>query len=248
MPIKVVKNRKPSTMKAILTILAFSIAMTACVYNEEPSNVNFLNEAKQEHTLTCSMDTAIYGSRTSHNQSIPDEAFAQVSICIQNHMPDLYLEVESIRLCNIHLSATYHFATEAHDYYWETDTLSTLTICTGQIKLAPNEETSFPEAGSITFIPQTTRTWIPVTLPQQSEESYFLLNCKVFNSATIWSDGHGHCAEVAIPLSVNFKSNQHSVIVLTMAPNCPWYNIKESTPQPIFMPIAFNATVEDWID
>ena len=233
-------------MKAIFTILSFSIAMTACVYNEELANINDPNTAKQENSFFYSMDTTINGTKTPDSQSIPNEAFAQVSFRIQNHMPDLYLEVESIRLCNIHLSGTYHFATETQNPYWETDTLSTLSIETGQFELAPDEETSFPQVGSIPFIPQATRPWIPVTIPQHSQGSYLLLNCKVFNSVTIWGDENGNCAKVAIPLSVNFQSNQPSVIIITMAPNCPWYNIEGSSPQPVFAPITFDVTVDDW--
>lgn len=233
-------------MKTIFALLSLSIAMTACVYNEELANANNPDTEKQETTISYSIDTAINGSKAPDNQSIPDDAFAHVSIRIQNHMPDLYLVVDGIRLCNIHLSGTYHFATNAQDSYWETDTLSTLTIETGQLELAPNEETTFPQEGSIPFIPQYTRVWIPNVLPQNSERSYLLLNCKVFNEVTIWSDGNGNCAEVAIPLYVNFQSNRPSTIVLTMAPNCPWYDIEGSSPQPVFVPIIFDVSVDDW--
>lgn len=245
---KIVRNTKRSTMKTFFIILSFSIAMTACVYNEESANIKDLDTAKQENALAYSMDSSINGTKTSDSQSIPDEAFAKVSLCIQNHMPDLYLEVESIRLCNIYLSGTYYLAGEAQDAYWETDTLSTLTIETGLFKLAPNEEISFPQVGGISFIPQTTDSWIPTVLPQYSKGSYLLLNCKVYNTVTIWSDVDGNCAEVAIPLSVNFSSNQSSVIVITMAPDSRWYNIEGTTPQPVFVPITFNVTVDDWIE
>jgi hypothetical protein len=244
--ISIVMNTKLSTMKALFTLLFFSFTMGSCVYDEELANATSPYTDKQETPLSYSMETSIPSSETPNSRSIPYDAFAHVRFRIQNHMPDLHLVVEGIRLCNIHLSGTYHFATETQVHYWETDSLSTLSLETGQLKLAPNDEISFPQEGNISFIPQITKTWIPITLPQDSNECYLLLNCKVFNDITIWSDGQGNCAEVAIPLSINLQSNQPSVIVLTLEPNCPWYNIQGSAPEKILVPIIFNASVDDW--
>ena len=234
-------------MKATLPLLFLGFAMTAWVYNEELAEVNDHYTAKQETTASYSMPTLVKSGETSSSQSIPDDVFAQVSIRIRNEMPDLHLMVEGIRLCNIHLSGTYHFATEEQAPYWETDTTrSTIALETGHLQIAPNEEALFPQEGSIPFIPQTAKAWNPTILPQHSEECYLLLNCKVFNEFTIWGDEKGNCAEAAIPLSVHFQSNQPSVIVLTFAPNCPWFSIQGSTPQSLFVPITFDVSVEDW--
>ena len=234
-------------MKATLPFLSLGIAMTACVYNEELTDVTELYTAKQETTLTYSMPTVIKNREASGRRSIPNEAFAQVSIRIQNQMPDLHLTVEGIRLCNIHLSGTYHFATEEQAPYWETDTTqSTIVLETGHLPIAPNEEAVFPQEGSIPFIPQSAKAWNPVILPQRSVGCYLLLNCKVFNEVTIWGDEKGNCAEAAIPLSIRFKSDEPSVIVLTLAPNCPWYDTQGSSPHPLFVPITFDVSVEDW--
>lgn len=239
---------KKTTMKTIFTLVILCIAMTACVYNEDIANTINPYTEKHETTLSYSMTTSVNGTETPDSRSIPDEEFAQVSIRIQNLMPDLNLIVEGIRLCNIHLSGTYHFATETKNSFWETDTLSTLNIETGHLELAPNDSTSFPTAGSIPFIPQTTKAWYPFALPQHNTGSYILLKCKIFNQVTIWSDGKGNCAEAAIPLSVNFQSNRLNVITLTLEPNCPWYNIKGSSPQPLLVPITFDVTVDDWVE
>ena len=234
-------------MKAILPLLSLCLAMTACVYNEELADVTYLYTAKQETVLPYSMATSMKDSEASSSRSIPSEAFAQVSIRIRNQMPDLCLTVEGIRLCNIHLSGTYHFATEEQAPYWETDTTrSTIALETGHLQIAPNEEALFPQEGSIPFIPQTAKAWNPSILPQHSEGCYLLLNCKVFNEFTIWGDEKGNCAEAAIPISVRFNSNEPSIIVLTLAPNCPWYDIQGTSPQPLFVPITFNVSVEDW--
>lgn len=245
MPFKIVKNKK-TTMKTIFTLVPLCIAMTACVYNEDIANAINPYTEKHETTLSYSMTTSVNGTETPDSRSIPDEEFAQVSIRIQNLMPDLNLIVEGIRLCNIHLSGTYHFATEEQESFWETDSLGTVTIETGQLDLAPNEKISYPFEGSIPFIPQTTKAWHPYALPQHNNGSYILLKCKIFNQVTIWSDGKGNCAEAAIPLSVNFQSNQPNVITLTLEPDCPWYNIKGSTPQPLLVPITFVVSVDDW--
>ena len=230
-------------MKATLPLLSFCIAMTACVYNEELANVTDLYIEKQEIVLPYSMQSTLKDGETSSSRSIPNEAFAQVSIRIQNQIPNLQLTVEGIRLCNIHLSGTYHFA----EKYWETDTTrSILSIETGQLEVRPNEEIRFPQEGSIPFIPQAVRAWNPIILPQQSNGCYLMLKCKVGNEVTIWGDEKGNSAEAAVPLSVHFLSNQPSVIVLTLAPNCSWYDVSRTSPQPLFVPITFDVSVEDW--
>ena len=230
-------------MKATLPLLSFCIAMTACVHNEELANVTDLYIEKQEIALPYSMQSILKGGETDRSRSIPDEAFAHVQFCIRNEMPDLQLTIEGIRLCNVHLAGTYHFT----EKYWENDTTrSVLSIETGQLEVKPNEEIQFPQEGSIAFIPQAVRAWNPIVLPQQSKECYLLLKCKVGNEVTIWSDEKGNSAEAAIPLSVRFRSNEASVIVLTLAPNCPWYDVRRTSPQPLFVPITFDVSVEDW--
>ena len=230
-------------MKTSLTLLSLCLTMTACVYNEELADVAELHSTKQITSLAYSMQHIVKAGETDGSRSIPDEAFAHVQICIKNEMPDLLLTVEGIRLCNIHLSGTYHFA----EKYWETDTTrSTLSIETGQLKVKPNEEIRFPQEGSIRFIPQAAQAWNPIVLPQQSNGCYLMLKCKVGNEVTIWGDEKGNSTEAAIPLSVHFLSNQPSIIVLTLAPNCPWYDVSRTSPQPLFVPITFDVSVEDW--
>ena len=230
-------------MKTNLTLLSLCLTMTACVYNEELADVADLYPTKQITSLAYSMQHTVKAGETDGSRSIPDEAFAHVQICIKNEMPDLLLTVEGIRMCNIHLAGTYHFA----EKYWETDTTrSTLSIETGLLEVKPNEEIRFPSEGSIPFIPQRARAWNPIVLPHQSNGCYLMLKCKVGNEVMIWSDEKGNSAEAAIPLSVHFLSNQPSVIVLTLAPNCPWYDVRGTSPQPLFVPITFDVSVEDW--
>ena len=230
-------------MKTNLTLLSLCLTMTACVYNEELADVAELHSTKQITSLAYSMQHPLKAGETEGSRSIPNEAFAHVQFCIRNEMPDLQLTVEGICLCNIHLSGTYHFA----EKYWETDTTrSTLSIETGQLEVKPNEEIRFPQEGSIPFIPQAVRAWNPIVLPQQSNGCYLMLKCKVGNEVTIWGDEKGNSAEAAIPLSVHFLSNQPSIIVLTLAPNCPWYDVSGTNPQPLFVPITFDVSVEDW--
>ena len=230
-------------MKTNLTLLSLCLTMTACVYNEELADVAEVLPTKQSTSLAYSMLHTVKAGETDGSRSIPDEAFAHVQICIKNEMPDLLLTVEGIRMCIIHLAGTYHFA----EKYWETDTTrSTLSIETGLLEVKPNEEIRFPSEGSIPFIPQRARAWNPIVLPHQSNGCYLMLKCKVGNEVMIWSDEKGNSAEAAIPLSVHFLSNQPSVIVLTLAPNCPWYDVRGTSPQPLFVPITFDVSVEDW--
>ena len=230
-------------MKTSFTLLSFCMAMTACVYNEELADVADLYPTKQSTSLAYSMQHPLKAGETDGSRSIPNEAFAHVQFCIRNEMPDFELTIEGIRLCNIHLAGTYHF----EEKYWETDTTrSSLSIETGEIEVKPNEEIRFPSEESILFIPQRAKAWSPIALPQQSNGCYLLLKCKVGNEVTIWGDEKGNSAEAAIPLSVHFLSNQPSVIVLTLAPNCPWYDVRGTNPQPLFVPITFDVSVEDW--
>ena len=234
-------------MKTALTLMTLGFAMSACVYNEELADIADLYPTKQNTVLPYSMITPNKGEKTSSSRSIPNEAFAQVSILIRNQMPDFHLTVEGIRLCNIHLTGTYHFATEEQAPYWETDaTTGTLALETGHLEIAPNEEASVPQEGSIAFIPQAGKSWNPTILPQQSKGCYLLLDCKVSCEATLWGDEKGNGAEAAIPISVHFLSNQPTVIALTLASNCPWYNVRGTSPQPLFVPITFDVSVEDW--
>ena len=230
-------------MKANLTLLSLCLAMTACVYNEELADVAEVLPTKQSTSLAYSMQHTVKAGETDGSRGIPDEAFAHVQICIKNEMSDLLLTVEGIRLCNIHPSGTYHFA----EKYWETDTTrSVLSIETGQLEVKSQEEIRFPQEGSILFIPQAAKAWNPVILPQHSEGCYLMLKCKVGNEIMIWSDEKGNSAEAAIPLPIHFRSNEASVIVLTLAPNCPWYDVNGTSPQPLFVPITFDVSVEDW--
>lgn len=246
-------------MKATLSLLFLSIVMTACVYNEELTDVTDLYTAKQETSLQYSIPANIKGTETFDRQSIPSDAFAQVKIWIRNKMPDLHLIVEGIKLCNIHLSGTYHFATKERVSYWESDTTkTTLAIETGHLELSPNDETRFPEEGNILFIPQTTKAWNPTYLPQNSSSCYLLVNCKIYNihdttqgyqegkEVMIWGNEKGNSAEVAIPLSIQFLSNQENYINIELSSDCPWYNINDSQPTPILVPITFDGSVEDW--
>ena len=230
-------------MKANLTLLSLCLAMNACVYHEELADIAELHPTKQTISLAYSMQHPLKAGETEGSRSIPNEAFAHVQFCIRNEMPDLQLTIEGIRLCNIHLSGTYHFA----EKYWENDTTrSVLSIETGKLEVKPNEEIRFPQEGNIPFIPQPAKAWNPIVLPQQSNGCYLLLKCKVGNEVTIWGDEKGNSAEAAIPLSVHFLSNQPSIIVLTLAPNCPWYDVSGTNPQPLFVPITFDVSVEDW--
>ena len=230
-------------MKANLTLLSLCLAMNACVYHEELADIAELHPTKQTISLAYSMQHPFKVGETDGSRSIPNEAFAHVQFYIRNEMPDLQLTVEGIRLCNIHLSGTYHFA----EKYWETDTTrNVLSIETGQLEVKPNEEIRFPPEESIPFIPQRAKAWNPTVLPHQSNGCYLMLKCKVGNEVMIWSDKKGNSAEAAIPLSVHFRSNEPSVIVLTLAPNCPWYDVRGTSPQPLFVPITFDVSVEDW--
>ena len=230
-------------MKTNLTLLSLCLAMSACVYHEELADVAELHSTKPTTSLAYSMQHPLKAGETEGSRSIPNEAFAHVQFCIRNEMPDLLLTVEGIRMCNIHLAGTYHFA----ENYWETDTIrSILSIETGKLEVKPNEEIRFPQEGSIRFIPQAAQAWNPIVLPQQSNGCYLMLKCKVGNEIMIWGDKKENSTEAAIPLSVHFRSNEASVIVLTLAPNCPWYDVSGTSPQPLFVPITFDVSVEDW--
>ena len=240
-------------MKKNLILLSLCMAMNSCVIDEELEAVN-------THTPEMQVDSRHYTMNEEvENQDIPEEAFSHVKLNFQNEMSSLHLVVESIQMCNIHLSGTYHFPTDYSIGYWETDTTQTsLTIETGTIELAPHQELLFPQEGTLSFIPQSNRAWNPVILPQNCTQSYLLVNCKIYQihdtekgyqegqEALIWGDEKGNCAKLAIPLSVRFSSNQEHSITVELSTDCTWYNINGSQPVPALVPITFDVSVDDW--
>lgn len=243
-------------MKTNLIILSFCALMNSCVIDEAISETTPISALKTK-ALTYQYNM----NEDTEKQEIPEEAFSHAKLNIRNEMSNLYLIVESIQMCNIHLSGTYHFPTEYSEGYWETDTIKTsLTIETGEIKLAPHQESLFPQDGNLTFIPQSNLAWNPSILPQNSHQSYLLVNCKIYQlhdtekgyqegkETLIWGNEKGNCAELAIPLSVHFLSNQEHSITIELSTDCVWYDISGSQPVPALVPITFDVSVEDWED
>ena len=241
-------------MKKNLLLLSFCVWMNSCVTDEVISETAPISAMK-----TKDLTYQYNANEDLQKQEIPEEAFSHVQLNIRNEMPNLYLIVESIQICNIHLSGTYHFPTEFSKGYWETDTTQTsLTIETGAIELAPHQEFLFPQEGTLSFIPQSNRAWNPIILPQNCTQTYLLVNCKIYNiyntdkgyqegkEALIWGDEKGNCAKLAIPLSVHFLSNQEYSITVELSTDCTWYNINGSQPVPALVPITFDVSVNDW--
>ena len=237
-------------MKTKAILLFIYSAMSACTYNEELSETTMPGTTEEVTDIQCTMPTLFCTEKAYENPQIPNEAFAKVQICIINQMPDLHLEITSIKICNISLKGTYHPPTEYHTGYWETDTAKTsLTIETEPLKVGSKEKVLIPNYGNIFFIPQTIKAWNTSELPHANSQCYLLMNCMIYQPDTkemVWSSANGNCAEVAIPIDIHFQSNTQSLIILKMAPNCPWYDISGTYPYALFVPITFDASVENW--
>lgn len=242
-------------MKKNLILLSICALLSSCVMDEEVLPKVSPTSTFETKALACHYSM----NEDTEKQEIPKEAFSHVKLNIRNEMPNLYLIVESIQMCNIHLSGTYHFPTEYSEGYWKTDTIKTsLTIETGEIELGPHQEYLFPQDGTLTFIPQTNQAWNPSILPQNSHQSYLLVSCKIYQihdtekgyqegyEILIWGDEKGSCTELAIPLSIHFLSNQEHSIAIELSTDCTWYNINGSQPVPALVPITFDVSVEDW--
>lgn len=237
-------------MKPTVILLCAYSTMSACIYNEELSEMTISNTTEEEIEINCTMPNIISSEETYEYPCIPNEAFAKVQICIKNQIPDLHLVVTGIKICNICLTGTYHPVTEHQTDYWETDTTkASLTIETKQLEVGYNEETLIPNRNSISFVPQTTKAWDTSELPDNNDQCYLLMNCKIYQSGTrekVWNAPNDTCTEVAIPLSIHLQNNIKTLIVLNMAPNCPWYEISDTHPHALFTPITFDASVENW--
>lgn len=241
-------------MRTNVVLLLLCSMMSACVYNEELLDVSAPCIVEKNSDIQWMMPAAVSVGEVYDSVGIPDEAFAHVQLCIRNDMPNMHLTVEGISLCNVRFKGTYHPETEEEMAYWEVDTAkASLVIETGCLEIDSNEEVLFPNGESIPFVPQTARAWDVDELPEQGGQCYLLLNCMVHETyswqdeeSILWSDECGGCAEVAIPVAIHFQSNRKSTIVLTMAPNCPWYDVSGTSPQALFVPITFDASVEDW--
>ena len=244
-------------MKKNLILLSICALMSSCVMDEEVLPEVSPTTTFETKALACHYTM----NEETQNQEIPPHAFSHVKLNFRNEMPNLYLIVEKLQMRNIHLSGTYHFPTEYGNGYWETDTTQTsLTIETGEIGLEPHQELLFPQDEPFVFIPQTNRGWNPAILPQNCQQSYLLVNCKIYQlhdtekgyqegkETLIWGDEKGNCAELAIPLSIHFLSNQEHSITIELSNECTWYNINGNQPTPALVPITFDVSVEDWED
>lgn len=242
-------------MKTNLIFLSICVLMSSCVLDEE-----VLSEVTLASTFETKAMVYHYNmSEDADSQDIPEEAFSHVKFNFKNEMYDLHLIVKSIQMCNIRLSGIYHFPTEYCNGYWETDTINTsLTIETGKIKLAPQQEFLFPQDVTLSFIPQTNRGWNPTIPPHNCNQSYLLVSCKIYQlhdtekgyqegqETLIWGDEKGNCADLAIPLSIHLLNNQEHCIAIELSTDCTWYNINGNQPTPALVPITFNVSVEDW--
>lgn len=246
-------------MRTIFT-LTLALLLISCVHNEEPLDLikNNVMTEKQESTYVSS----IFGNGENTGtevENIPQEAFAKVQMNIANKALNLHLQVEGIKLCNVHNSGTYYFPTETQTAYWETDSTTTsLSLNPIAATLSPKEEIRLPQSQELLLIPQSTHAWKPTMHPGHSNNSYMLLACRIYNihnteigyqegkEVMIWGNANGESAEVAIPLKLNLKGGNTHTIDIVLENECAWYDIGSPTPAPILNRIAFNVSVDDW--
>ena len=233
--------------------------MTACVYNDEVYEMCPNGMADDEDSaIECNLSPVIYSDGVYDDLAIPKGALAHVAISIRNAMPDMRLTVEELKIVNVHLSGAYHWGTDERPAYWTVDTVrAALTIAMGHVEVGYGEGVAFPALGHYLFIPQRQRAWPASGVPQGDTRCYMLLKCCVAQMSSsregvveevLWGDGEGGCAELAIPLNVDFKCGEVALIVLTMAADCSWYDVSGESPQPLFVPITFDADVDGWME
>ena len=112
-------------MKTIST-LTLALLLTSCVHNEEPFDLmrNGVMDEKQKSAYVSSI-AGNGNSMGTEVGNIPQEAFARMQVNIANKTLNLHLQVEGIKLCNVHDSGTYYFPTETQTAYWKTDSTTT---------------------------------------------------------------------------------------------------------------------------
>ena len=123
-------------MKRIVFICTCFLLLHSCVLNEEINQVM----------------TEVASRSITATSEIPEEAFANVHVRIHNKMSDLYLKVQSIELCNIHQSATFHFPTDYQESRWTLQESQTdFPVHNDSLEIAPMDSVSFTQESGIPF-------------------------------------------------------------------------------------------------
>ena len=221
-------------MKRIVLICTCFLLLHSCVLNEE------INQVMPE---VASRSITIHQLSHAETSEIPEEAFANVHVRIHNKMSDLHLKVQSIELCNIHQSATFHFPTDYQESRWTLQESQTdFPIHNDSLEIAPMDAVSLTQENGIPFIPQTLQAWNPSIHPSKSKDCYIHIMCQIQQYSN-------HTPlQVAIPLSMHLLPGQAETIDITLEIGGSWYEISDTIPARLFVPITFSPSVEDWVD
>lgn len=228
-------------MKKLLPICLILLALGSCVMNEELESMT-PKETNRSITVDRSSPTPL--------SLLPAEALATIQIRLKNRLPRLVLEVESILLCNVHQTGTYHFPNEQTDGYWELHShRSSMPIPFSPCRLAYQDSLTLPKEQGLPFLPQCLQAWNPRHHPSTSTDAYILMSCRIYQEdadVLIWGNANNGPAEVAIPLTLQLQPDECHTLTIALEDNCPWYSLNDSIPSRILQPITFDASVDDW--
>lgn len=246
--------------RTVLLVVTMLPALTACVCDEtleeNPKHPNV------EEVLTIRVENGEVSTRSlddDEEECLIHHAFMDFHLTIRNEQEGMYLEVEGIRLCNVHASGNFRYIGTLENGYWMLDEkLDTLSFDFKSIGVSFGEEVVNPQGHSLSIIPQSTRSWNPNQPIDSTTGSFLLLDCRIFSvfdtdkesqegkENLVWSDAEGKTKELAVPLVLSGKSGDTMVCTLEMKSDCDWYCTDGAHSQKIFEAITFSPTVDDW--
>lgn len=222
----------------LFTIVMFPL-WTSCVYDET------LEEIQKESNPIEISTVRMEKGRVNQNLF---PVLMSIEIQIANQTEGLYLEVEGLKLCNVHTSGEYLYIEDMENGCWNLDEKrDTLSFAFEPIGLTFGKKIVNPQGQSWFLLPQTTFGWQPIESIFSTIGSYLLLKCRIsHNGLLIWGKEGGEAKELAIPWSIKGKAGDVQVCSLEMKPNCEWYNVEGDIAQRVLVPITFSPTIDDW--
>lgn len=133
---------------------------------------------------------------------------------------------------------------------------------TGEVKSLTNtDETEKQYSNVMLLLPQGIIAWDANEKPSAQDNSYFLVNCRIFNIAgtsfnestdvCLWGKKNGteyEAKEVAIPISaITWEQGKKYIYTFVFGDGNGGYDPDPETPTPVLVPITFSVTVDDFV-
>lgn len=167
-----------------------------------------------------------------------------LSISIQNNAKNIMLQMDSLTICNIQLTATEDIANYSSQVH-----IGTLTLINSPIQLQYGASVSTTE---VKLPVQELTPWNTSELPAINKNNYIRIHGTIYshiNSKELYPLYSGTMywpVTGTITANSNSEDTASNKIPITIQPYCQLYAIINGAPEKVLQPILFTATVEDW--